>query len=156
MSGGMVLGIVGAVLGDISGKLAARERARGMLQQAQDAETQAILEELNAKTTEGDLRDQLNRTLASNNAAFAASGVALGSPVAAATTEADIGSAFQDISAERVSSLLKVGQMRRNAAILRKGAKMAAITGSLSAASGALSSIGGSMGGGGGGGGGGG
>lgn len=91
------------------------QEGKALRGQASDYRLQAKLEELNAKTTEGDLRGQLDRTLASNIAAFSGSNIALGSPLVAATMEADAVAAGEQISALNVSAKLKAGQLRRNA-----------------------------------------
>lgn len=126
-----------AVLGGLSKAAGARERTRAMLQQAGEFEINAEIEQLNARTTATDLRANLMRTLASNNAALAASGVAGGGSVAAmmeADTE-DFGRQERNIN---LDSLLKTGAARRQARTMRKGAKTARITGFLDATVGAL------------------
>lgn len=125
-----------AVLGGVASIFGARERGRALMQEGKDLRIQADIEELNAQINESDLRDQLVRTLASNTAAAAASGVS-GPSVAAATLD-DNAVAGRAIKIRNLESLFKTHALRRQAKNLQKQGKSTIIAGTL----GGLASIG--------------
>lgn len=134
------------ILGGLSKGIGARERARAMYQQAGELDINAEIEQLNAQTTANDLRANLMKTLASNNVALAASGVAGGGSVEAmlsADTE-DFGRQERNVT---LDAMLKSGSMRRQARSLRKSGKRAMIAGYLDAASSMMGGVGGGGGG---------
>lgn len=133
-----VMGLVGNILGDVAGSIGARERGRAIRRQGTELEIQADIEELNAKITENDLRDQLLRTLASNTAAAAASGIALESPSNVAAMADDSAQGNRAIKMRNLESLFKTSAMRRQARALFRQGKYAIITGKLNASAGAL------------------
>lgn len=135
--GGMaVMSTIGSILGDISGHLGAREQGRAILQQSVEAGIQANIEKLNGKIAENDLRQQLLRTLASNAAASAASGVS--GPSVAASVVDDISQGSLAIDRTHLTTLLRVGALRRQASALHREGKYSIMIGSLNSAATAL------------------
>ena len=113
------------------GAYAARERGRSLRQQGAELEAQADIEKLNAKIVENDLRDQLMRTLSSNSAAAAASGVSGPSVAAAAIDDSQVAS--RAVKIRNLESLFKVSALKRQARGLYKEGKAAIIGGTANA-----------------------
>lgn len=103
------------------------EQMRGLRQQSSEARINAKIETLNAKMQENDLRDQLVRTLASNAAATAASGV-YGPSIGAAAAD-DITEASRTIEGVSLAGRLRAGALRRQSRELRRQATLAPIIG---------------------------
>lgn len=135
-AGGMA--VAGNIIGDISGSYGARERGRAIIQQGAELKVSADIEELNAKTTENDLREQLLRHLSSNAAALAASGISASSPSALAALADDNATAGRAIKARNLESLFKTAAMRRDAAQMARQGKLSIIFGKLNSSASAL------------------
>ena len=135
------MGAIGAVIGNISQRIGARERARAMYQQADELDINAEIEEVNAKVTANDLRANLMKTLASNNVALAASNLAGGGSVEAQVS-ADTDDFGRQLRNVELDSKLKAGALRREARSTRRQAKYGAITGNLNASASTLQSFG--------------
>lgn len=118
------------ILSGIASIYGARERGRALMQEGKELRIQADIEELNAQINESDLRDQLVRTLASNTAAAAASGVS-GPSVAAAAMD-DNAVAGRAVKIRNLESLFKTNALRRQAKSLEKQGKATIVTGTLS------------------------
>lgn len=126
-----------AVLGGLSKAAGARERTRAMLQQAGELEINAEIEQLNARTTASDLRANLMRTLAANNAALAASGIAGGGSVEAMIAADTEGFGRQERNIN-LDAMLRTGAARRQSRGLRKSGKVSRVAGFLDATVGTL------------------
>lgn len=111
--------------------LSSGQQAASLRSESRELKFQADVEEHNAKVTENDLREQLARTLASNNAAAAASGIYGGSVGAAALD--DIAVASRAIKARNLEAMFRAGSLRRGAKNLRREARTVQVAGVLSA-----------------------